>query len=62
VILFIIFLFTSITNDSTIYRFKEDVGDIARLREKEKGDWKKLTKEISTIISQTGLHSFQFTP
>lgn len=26
-------------------RFKEDSGDIARLREKEKGDWKKLTKE-----------------
>ena len=27
-------------------RFKEDVGDVARLREKEKGDWKKLTKAI----------------
>jgi hypothetical protein len=27
------------------FRFKEDSGDIARLREKEKGDWKKLTKE-----------------
>merc|ERR1719244_1622262 len=26
-------------------RFKEDVGEIAALREKEKGDWKKLTKE-----------------
>merc|ERR1719236_247154 len=26
-------------------RFKEDVGDIAKLREKEKGDWKKMTKE-----------------
>merc|ERR1712024_139508 len=26
-------------------RFKEDVGDIAKLREKEKGDWKKLTTE-----------------
>ena len=26
-------------------RFKEDVGDIAKLREKEKGDWKKLTLE-----------------
>jgi len=26
-------------------RFKEDTGDIARLREKERGDWKKLTLE-----------------
>merc|ERR1712088_988032 len=26
-------------------RFKEDAGDIALLREKEKGDWKKMTKE-----------------
>merc|ERR1712061_411972 len=26
-------------------RFKEDVGDVAKLREKEKGDWKKLTTE-----------------
>ena len=26
-------------------RFKEDAGDIAKLREKEKGDWKKLTLE-----------------
>merc|ERR1719391_1035344 len=24
-------------------RFKEDAGDVAKLREKEKGDWKKLT-------------------
>merc|ERR1712108_70495 len=26
-------------------RFKEDSGDIAKLREKEKGDWKKMTLE-----------------
>merc|ERR1711862_418865 len=26
-------------------RFKEDMGDVAKLREKEKGDWKKLTVE-----------------
>ena len=26
-------------------RFKEDVGDVAKLREKEKGDWKKMTVE-----------------
>ncbi|XP_023342768.1 cytochrome c oxidase subunit 4 isoform 2, mitochondrial [Eurytemora carolleeae] len=26
-------------------RFKEDVGEIAKLREKERGDWKKLTLE-----------------
>merc|ERR1711944_354923 len=26
-------------------RFKEDTGDIAKLREKEKGDWKKLSVE-----------------
>merc|ERR1719382_2026857 len=26
-------------------RFKEDVGDVAKLREKEKGDWKKMTLE-----------------
>merc|ERR1712066_283187 len=26
-------------------RFKEDTGDIAKLREKEKGDWKKMTVE-----------------
>merc|ERR1719233_92545 len=26
-------------------RFKEDVGEIQALREKEKGDWKKLTLE-----------------
>ncbi len=31
-------------------RFKEDSGDIARLREKEKGDWKKLTKEEKKIL------------
>merc|ERR1719446_1427025 len=26
-------------------RFKEDVGDVAKLREKEQGDWKKMTVE-----------------
>jgi hypothetical protein len=34
-------------------RFKEDVGEIARLREKEKGDWKKLTKEICFNMLRT---------
>ena len=28
-----------------LFRFKEDVGEIAKLREKERGDWKKLTLE-----------------
>ena len=28
-----------------IFRFKEDKGEIAALREKEKGDWKKMTME-----------------
>merc|ERR1712193_503383 len=29
-------------------RFKEDTGEIAKLREKEKGDWKKMTIEEKT--------------
>ena len=31
-------------------RFKEDSGDIAKLREKEKGDWKKLTLEEKKVL------------
>jgi len=31
-------------------RFKEDVGEIAALREKEKGDWKKMTKEEKKVL------------
>jgi len=31
-------------------RFKEDVGEIAALREKEKGDWKKLTREEKKVL------------
>eukprot|EP00088_Acartia_fossae_P051764 TRINITY_DN581_c0_g2_i1.p1 TRINITY_DN581_c0_g2~~TRINITY_DN581_c0_g2_i1.p1 ORF type:complete len:188 (-),score=74.79 TRINITY_DN581_c0_g2_i1:221-784(-) len=31
-------------------RFKEDVGEIATLREKEKGDWKKMTKEEKKVL------------
>ena len=31
-------------------RFKEDTGDIAKLREKEKGDWKKLTLEEKKVL------------
>ena len=27
----------------TVHRFQEDSGEILKLREKEKGDWKKLT-------------------
>ena len=31
-------------------RFKEDAGDIAKLREKEKGDWKKMTLEEKKVL------------
>merc|ERR1711944_51818 len=31
-------------------RFKEDTGDIAKLREKEKGDWKKMTIEEKKVL------------
>eukprot|EP00092_Neocalanus_flemingeri_P050173 GFUD01057885.1.p1 GENE.GFUD01057885.1~~GFUD01057885.1.p1 ORF type:complete len:193 (-),score=52.49 GFUD01057885.1:321-899(-) len=31
-------------------RFKEDAGEIMALREKEKGDWKKLTKEEKKVL------------
>merc|ERR1711915_776984 len=31
-------------------RFKEDVGDVAKLREKEKGDWKKMTLEEKKAV------------
>jgi len=31
-------------------RFKEDVGEIATLRQKEKGDWKKMTKEEKKVL------------
>ncbi|CAN0548502.1 unnamed protein product, partial [Ectocarpus sp. 8 AP-2014] len=31
-------------------RFKEDVGEIMALREKEKGDWKKMTKEEKKVL------------
>jgi len=31
-------------------RFKEDAGDISMLREKEKGDWKKLTLEEKKVL------------
>merc|ERR1711890_171357 len=31
-------------------RFKEDKGEIAVLREKEKGDWKKLTLEEKKVL------------
>merc|ERR1712223_1865853 len=31
-------------------RFKEDTGEIAKLREKEKGDWKKMTIEEKRVL------------
>merc|ERR1711993_32598 len=31
-------------------RFKEDVGEIVGLRVKEKGDWKKITKEEKKVL------------
>merc|ERR1712128_141141 len=31
-------------------RFKEDVGEIAALRVKEQGDWKKLTREEKKVL------------
>merc|ERR1739838_1055024 len=31
-------------------RFKEDTGEIAKLREKEKGDWKKMTTEEKKVL------------
>ena len=32
-----------------LYRFKEDKGEIAALRTKEQGDWKKLTTEEKKV-------------
>merc|ERR1712233_304989 len=37
--------FDSVMAPFPAIRFKEDVGEIALLREKEKGDWKKMTLE-----------------
>ena len=37
--------FDSVMSPFPAIRFKEDKGEIAALREKEKGDWKKLTME-----------------
>merc|ERR1712131_272970 len=37
-------------------RFKEDAGDVAKLREKEKGDWKKLT-----VAEKKALYRASFT-
>merc|ERR1711981_393692 len=37
--------FDSVMHPFPAIRFKEDAGDISLLREKEKGDWKKLTLE-----------------
>jgi len=31
-------------------RFKEDTGEIAKLREKEKGDWRKMTNEEKKVL------------
>jgi len=31
-------------------RFKEDVGEIVALRQKEQGDWKKMTKEEKKVL------------
>ena len=35
---------------SCFYRFKEDLGEIATLRAKEAGDWKKMTKEEKKVL------------
>jgi hypothetical protein len=32
-----------LTADSLLHRFQEDSAEILKLREKEKGDWKKMT-------------------
>merc|ERR1712080_609391 len=37
--------FDSVMHPFPAIRFKEDAGDITALREKEKGDWKKMTVE-----------------
>ena len=35
-----------------LHRFKEDKGEIAALRTKEQGDWKKLTVEEKKVVPQ----------
>ena len=40
------------------FRFKEDVGDVAALREKEMGDWKKMTKEEKKALYRQGFDIF----
>merc|ERR1712211_214347 len=40
----------SVMSPFPVIRFKEDKGEIAVLREKEKGDWKKLTLEEKSPV------------
>merc|ERR1719347_2333261 len=42
--------FDSVMSPFPAIRFKEDVGEIAALRAKEKGDWKKLTLEEKKVL------------